>query len=47
LSLHALDAILGAYTALLHHNNLTEAIGDVQEGVIYIPVQNFKKYLKD
>ncbi|NTW48174.1 MAG: DUF429 domain-containing protein [Chlorobiales bacterium] len=47
LSSHALDAVLAAYTALLHHNNLTETIGDSLEGLIHLPVQNFKKYLKD
>ncbi|MBC8045111.1 MAG: DUF429 domain-containing protein [Rhizobacter sp.] len=44
---HELDAILAAYTALLHFSKLTESVGDADEGLIYIPSANFQKHLKD
>jgi len=40
-----LDAIIAAYTALLHHCNLTEGIGDTQEGLIYIPILDAQRKL--
>jgi len=46
LSIHALDAILSAYTAFLFYSDLTEGMGDGNEGQIHIPVQNFKRHLK-
>ncbi len=45
LSDHELDAILAAYTALLHDHGLTQPIGDPQEGVIYIPSDKARKPL--
>lgn len=32
------DAVIAAYTAYLHHQRKTEAIGDPTEGLIYIPL---------
>jgi predicted nuclease with RNAse H fold len=32
-----LDAIVAAYTAYLHGQSQAEAVGDPQEGVIYVP----------
>jgi predicted nuclease with RNAse H fold len=32
-----LDAIVAAYTAYLHGRGQAEAVGDPQEGVIYVP----------
>lgn len=43
LSDHELDAILAAYTALLHGNGLTQPIGDPQEGLIYVPSDDARK----
>jgi predicted nuclease with RNAse H fold len=31
------DAAIAAYTALLYHENRVEALGDRQEGLIFIP----------
>ena len=31
------DAALAAYTALLHHQNRAEALGNSKEGIIFIP----------
>jgi predicted nuclease with RNAse H fold len=31
------DAVIAAYTGLLYHQNRTEALGDPQEGLIFIP----------
>ncbi len=45
LSDHELDAILAAYTALLHDHHLTQPIGDAQEGLIYIPIEKAQKSL--
>ena len=32
-----LDAIVAAYTAYLHGRGQAEAVGDPEEGVIYVP----------
>jgi predicted nuclease with RNAse H fold len=32
------DAAVAAYTALLHHQNRVEALGDSKEGLIFIPI---------
>jgi uncharacterized protein len=45
LSDHELDAIISAYTALLYHRKLVQAVGDSQEGVIYVPNENGRKPL--
>lgn len=45
LSDHELDAILAAYTALLHDKHLTQPIGDAQEGLIFIPNDKARKPL--
>lgn len=45
LSDHELDAILAAYTALLHERDLTQPVGDAQEGLIYIPIEQARKQL--
>ncbi len=45
LSDHEIDAILAAYTALLHDHDLTQPIGDAQEGLIFIPSDKARKPL--
>ena len=32
------DAAVAAYTALLHHQNKVDALGNSEEGIIYIPI---------